>query len=444
MPKKFPKIVKLAQNSVPWIGHLIDSEAQALDIIPPANTTFSARGNMCVYCKGGKMLCGKSSCPLILRVRSLVDFSSVGKEVDGSSPPGVFIGRIGYPYVYAGPLVPQVHGDTALYDLPEQWFGLSMEKIVEFRMQLIRGKKRVDVYNPSGKVIEAIQELSLSTSSSEVEMKLYKPPSKSIILDDDIQPIGPSAPLEDVRVSSTKTNHKIEKAFYDVDLKAKDAVIELYNSEVNLSSIQKALSTGLFGLKNNRRLVPTRWSITASDSMISQEYMKAVKENPLINEFLVYETNNLDNRFIVLLVPDAWSYELMEAWYPGTIWNPKDNDIFMFGDSEGFKGRTGYAAIGGCYYAARLIVSEHLKKMRRQAKAIILREAHPGYIMPVGVWNVRESVRDALKKTPMKFNTLDEALKQISSKFDIPIRTWIKNSSMLQETIKQKKITDYV
>jgi len=378
-----------------------------------------------------------------LRIKSYVNSGSAGTEIDGSSPPGVFIGRIGYPYVYAGPLVPQVHGDTALYDTPENWFGLDMEKIVDFRMQLIRGKKRVNVNNPSGKVIDAIQELALSSSPPDVEMKLQKPPRKSIIMDDDIQPIGPSAPLKDVSVSSVKTNHKIEKAFSDTDLKARDAVIELYNSSVYLSGIQKALSSGLFGLKDNRKLVPPRWSITAVDSMLSQEFMKDVKENLMINEFLVYETSNLDNRFIILMTPDAWSYELMEAWYPGTIWNPKNRDVFMFGDSEGYKGRTTYASIGGCYYAARLMASEHLRKMGRQAGVIILREAHPGYIMPVGVWNVRESVRDALRKKPEKFNTLNEALKKVSSSFDIPVDTWLNNGSMLKYTMQQKKITDY-
>jgi hypothetical protein len=257
MPKKFPKIVKVAKKRVPWIEHLIDSESQAKDIMPP-DISVSAKGSMCVYCKGGKMLCGKRSCPLTLRIKSYVNSGSAGTEIDGSSPPGVFIGRIGYPYVYAGPLVPQVHGDTALYDTPEQWFGLDMEKIIDFRMQLIRGKKRVNVNNPSGKVIDAIQELALSSSPPNVEMKLQKPPRKSIIMDDDIQPIGPSAPLKDVSVSSVKTNHKIEKAFSDTDLKAKDAVIELYNSSVYLSGIQKALSSGLFGLKDNRKLVHCR------------------------------------------------------------------------------------------------------------------------------------------------------------------------------------------
>src|SRR5207249_3256607 len=84
--------------------------------------------------------------------------------------------------------------------------------------------------------------------------------------------------------------------------------------------------------------------------------------------------------------PQPWRYELIEAWYPNTLWNPLGRDIVVFGDHEGFVGRKTYASIGGCYYAARLAVGEALVRQRRQAATVILRETHPGYIMPVGVW----------------------------------------------------------
>jgi len=34
--------------------------------------------------------------------------------------------------VYAGPLVPPVHEDTSLFDLPELWFGKSIDEILGF------------------------------------------------------------------------------------------------------------------------------------------------------------------------------------------------------------------------------------------------------------------------------------------------------------------------
>jgi hypothetical protein len=133
----------------------------------------------------------------------------------------------------------------------------------------------------------------------------------------------------------------------------------------------------------------------------------------------------------------------MEAWYPGTIWNPGGNSVVLYSDWEGYDGRTTYAEIGGCYYAARLAVCELLSKERRQATAIVLREAHPGYIMPVGVWQVRENVRNAMRQTPMKFNTLNEALTRIASQFQIPLQRWIAGSKLLQNAMFQKRLTQY-
>ena len=84
-----------------------------------------------------------------------------------------------------------------------------------------------------------------------------------------------------------------------------------------------------------------------------------------------------------------------------------------------------------------------LNEERRQAGAVVFREAHPGYIMPIGVWNVRESVREALKQPYQKFHTLNEALLHVSQKMDIPLQRWIKNSAVLKNQLYQKRIEDF-
>ena len=75
---------------------------------------------------------------------------------------------------------------------------------------------------------------------------------------------------------------------------------------------------------------------------------------------------------------------------------------------------------------------------------MILREAHPGYIMPIGVWNVRESVRSALKGKYQKFDTLSEALLSVSEIMDIPIQRWIRNSAVLKNQLYQKRLEDFL
>jgi hypothetical protein len=409
--------------------------------------TRASRRSLCIICKGSRRLCGKTRCPILVRanyyLKSVPLMST--EDIAGVSPPSVFIGRIGYPHVYVGPLVPPVQEDTSLYDLPEQWFGRPIDEIVGFRSLLIRGKHRVHVqkFNEAGKIIEQTRELALAEDSVGTELHLTKKPRGSIFMDDSVQPFGPSAPIRDLHVGNARFDHRVERAYYDTDLHAKQAVLELYYRGVMVTKIQKAFSVGAFGVEKNRRLVPTRWSITAVDDMVSKSLAETVKTFPEINEYRVYESVYLDNVFEVLMIPASWSYESMEAWYPGTVWNPHGRNTAIFSDWEGNDGRTTYAQIGGCYYSARLAVCEQLIKERRQATVIVLREARPGYIMPIGVWQVRENVRNAMKHMPYKYNTLNEALDRISSRLEIPLKRWINQGSLLKKILYQRRITDY-
>jgi hypothetical protein len=411
-------------------------------------TAKASKSGLCVVCKGSRLLCGKTRCPILVKVNYFLKSVPLmqSEDISGASPPSVFVGRIGYPYVYAGPLVPPVHEDTSLYDLPEFWFGKTIDDIVGFRSMLIRGKHRVHVrkFEEAGKIIEKTRELALAVNPVDVELMLKKKPRGFLLLDDEVQPFGPSAPIRDLIISNAHWDRQIGKAYSDTDLKATNAVLEIYSKGVLVTKIQRAFSVGAFGLKKNRRLVPTRWSITAVDSIISKELMEKVKTFPEISEYRIYESRYLDNIFEVLMLPSAWSYEAIEAWHPGTVWNPHGRETFLFSDWEGYDGRTTYAEIGGCYYSARLAVCEQLVKERRQATTIVLREAHPGYIMPVGVWQVRENVRNAMRQKPFIFNTLDEALKWIAGKFQIPLQRWIMKSELLKNALFQKKITDFL
>jgi hypothetical protein len=428
-----------------WLSKLVDEKKVLLELAASKIKTVN-KDVRCILCRGAKLLCGKARCPVLVRfyyqakTKPLVE----SLTLEGSSPPDLFVGRIGYPWVSVGPLIPPIRGNTFLLGTPELWHGKTIEEIVEFRSQLVRGKHRVHVKDlEKNRIVELTRELALSKTPAESEAEFLRKPSGALVLDDEVQPYGPSAPLKNLSLTSIKTDHKIEKAFYDTDLKATEAVFTLFEKGVLVSKIQRAFSAGLFGIKKNRKFVPTRWSITAVDSIISQKLLEQVKEFPLINEFRVYEHVALDNRWIILMIPEYWSYELIEAWYPGTTWNPEGRETAIFSSYERFEGRTTYPEIGGCYMAARLSTAQKLAEEKRQATVIIFREAHPGYIMPIGVWNVRENVKQALKNPPLKFNTLEESLKYISTKLDIPLNKWIENSSLLRYFLFQKKLSHF-
>ncbi|HYM38517.1 MAG TPA: hypothetical protein VEY12_00025, partial [Thermoplasmata archaeon] len=91
----------------------------------------------------------------------------------------------------------------------------------------------------------------------------------------------------------------------------------------------------------------------------------------------------------------------------------------------------------------RLAVAEALVRERRQAATVILRETHPGYIMPVGVWNVREHVRDALRRPARSFATLAETLAYLQTRLDIPMARYVRMSEVLKHTLYQRTFDDF-
>jgi hypothetical protein len=404
--------------------------------------------SVCALCRGTKFLCGKARCPVLVRFHSKVKMKPFLDDVrlEGASPPSVFIGRIGYPKVAIGPMIPPLMGDTSEIDTPERWLDKSLDEIVDFRSQLVRGKFTVDITDveSSNRVVEFTRELALSKNAVFADALFEKKPYGKIRFYDEVQPHGPSAPLKSLDITNPKYEQHIEKAFYDTDLKAKEAILGIYKNGVIISKIQRAFSVGAFGIKKNRRFVPTRWSITAVDSTLGANLIEKTKTYPFINEVRAYFLNQFDNRWIILMTPSEWQYELIEAWYPNTTWNQYGTTISIFNSYEFYDGRTTYAEIGGCYYAARLAINELLNRERRQAGVVILREAHPGYIMPIGVWNVRESVRSALSQTCQKFDTLNESLMYVSQIMDIPVQRWIRNSAVLKNQLYQRRLEDFL
>lgn len=447
MRKKFTKRVKAR---LPWLEHISDSPAIG-EILPISHENLKLRAgkNICLICRGSKLLCKKPVCPILMKARIFSKKINLleSEYLEGSSPPAVFVGRIGYPYVRAGPLIPQKLGDTSLYDRPEAWFGMSVESILEFRLGLVRGTFPVDVRNPfkAGRLMENTLEIALSEISVDSETKFRKKPTKIFLIDDEIQPMGPLAPLKDMKIYSARSDPRMERAFEDDDLKAQEAIVELYKNGVEVSKIQRAFSIGAFGLKKQRRLVPTRWSITAIDDMLGVWLReKYVKENPFIDDYRVYLLEAYGNKWAIIMIPGPWRYESIEAWYPGTTWNPNGASIAFVGDYEEHWGRKGYASMGGCYYAARLAVLEKLNEEGKQATVLVLREIHRDSLLPLGVWLVRESVRAALKRKPMRSQDLREVLSVVGSFLRIPMKHWEEISVTLRDISRRQSLEPYL
>jgi len=403
---------------------------------------------MCLRCRSAQLLCGKPICPILLKYNAFQRTLPMvgGTELTGSSPPGVFVGRFGYPSVGLGPLLSPEHGSTELYDSPEDWVGRSVAEVVAFRTGLVRGTTRMRVTDAERPIpmLEEFQLLAISAESAESETRFRRPPRGHLALSDTTPPFGPSAPIERFALDVRRVDPHLDRLTSDTDANARIAVGELYSRGVRVSRIQRAFSVGTLGRHGRRRLVPTRWSITAVDDLLSKQNLERIRLLPELGEILVYQLTALDNRWLLVLLPGSYRYESIEAWYPNTLWNPDPNQIVIMGDHEGHDGRTTYASIGGCYYAARLATSEALLGLGRQAGVVVLREVHPGEILPLGVWNVREHVRAALRRPPERLTSLDELVGKIGATFAIPVARWLRSSAVLHDARTQRRLDDWL
>jgi hypothetical protein len=364
----------------------------------------------------------------------------------GATPPSVFVGRYGYPKVKVGPMVPPFHGDTTILDRPEIWLGKGIEEIVKYRLSLVRGVSDIDIHTTSGKYIESLQEFAMASKSVESEVTFEKRPmaeikqQKDIGLDTESAPFGPVAPLKTFKTSSfLSIDQRLENAYYDKDFHAAEAIVDLYKKGLEISRIHRVLSMGMLGLQKNRRLVPTRWSISATDDIISASLIKDIDIHPTINFFEVYKYSHLGNYYTIILIPDdVWSFEMQEAWFDS------NGNLGIGVDFEDALGLDHYPSIAGAYFAARLGVAEHLSKIERKAAALVLREIRPEYVMPVGVWQIREGVREAFKGQTKQFDSFKKALSFACINSSVDKNEWIRNSKMYRNMREQIRITDFL
>lgn len=374
------------------------------------------------------MIAGKGSYLEQLSAGIPMRSAPVGREVEGSSPPSVFVGRWNYPKVLAGPMVAPVRGDTRVMDTPEQWIPsqTSQEEIIGYRLQLVRGTRAVGVGDVEDRYVSKLQEIALSSASRDADASFARTPQGCTFSEESV-PHGPSGEIERFDVEGGSWDPRLERVFYDTDLAASEALFDLHRAGLPFSQIQKALSVGAMGTGRARRLVPTRWSITACDTAIGNRLLGEVRRNPLIDCVRVHEFDSLHNHYAVLLLPTAWQYEWMEAFL-----HILGREELVFSDHEGFRGKKEYSCVGGCFYSCRMAVLEALARQGVQAGAIILREASRGYV-PLGVFNVRENVRNAMCQPAAEFEDVPAALASVAERLNLPLSRFEEESTLLRE-----------
>lgn len=388
--------------------------------------------------------CDNFNCPFCIKsiARFKIKLQLNKKQFFGDSP-APFVGRFGYPNVNVGILnLPEIKEDAWLYDAPRFWASnqFQIPQIVEYRASLINSHSKAHVKS-NEKIMEISQEVAMAAKPVELEVLLKKQPILRMSADSVSAPIGPSGEIKAAKITSNpKIPQKVEKVYSDKDLKAAEALQYLYKSGFDENFLSRILSVGVVGLKTNRKLVPTKWSITASDDILGKQLINEIKDCNQIDECQLHFGGYLGNYFAIMLFPEVWSYELFEmlaGHYDYTT------------DYESYEGRKKYVEeTAGGYYAARLPILEKLKEKIRQASVLALRFITEEYSIPLGVFVVREAVRKAMAEKPVAFASKELMIDYIKNiarqKFGMNIDFVLRESKLLNNIKQQKKLGEYL
>lgn len=403
--------------------------------------------NLCIKCKG-KGLCGRPRCPILEKfksIESVIPRSSGDSSIFGASPPSVFVGRYNYPEVKAGPMIPpELGGDEAmLLEDPKALLKMNIQDVISSRSQLVRANTGINVKNarfPDNQLIEKSQELALSKKPVDTEAWFNKPISNKLKFDNVLTPMGPSGDLKKFDITENPAvPKKVDYLVYDDEALAKDAISELWDANIPAEHITRLLSIGLLG--QERKLVPTRWSITAVDDMLGKDLLKGIRDYQQLSEVMVFSGAVFGNHFEIVFIPRIFSFELMEVWMPRTVWS--GGDTWIAADHEDFGGKKKYSKLAGGYYAARLGALEYLHSIRRQATVFMVREIRPEYWAPLGVWVVREGVREAFSHEPERFESVEQALADISTRLKTSSSEWLAKASLLPDLRFQRTLDSF-
>ena len=372
--------------------------------------------------------------------RTRFDETLSGETMVGSTAPSVFVGRSSYPNVSTGLLAPVGdENDAADYVTTGEWYrrGYNIDDVFQRRTGLLNSTRQsnVDVHDVWDGFVGTQREVAIADRPVDIELGLDESPGFDIddSLEDIAAPRGPRASAETARVTENPSVPRaVEKTLSDDDWRAEGAIAYLYRRGFDVYEINNVLSVGALGRGDNRRLVPTRWSITAVDDTVGQYLRGTIRNAPSIDQTLVWHNSYMGNDYWIIATPGDWEFELLELKAPGSIWNPDpDGQLYMAADSEGYEGRTDYVEeTSGAYYAARLGVLEALADRDRQATVFVIRHATSGYWAPVGVWQIRESIRDALESEPAVAETFHGAVRQLVPQLPVSLSELRRKSTL--------------
>ena len=370
-----------------------------------------------------------------------------GKDHLEGKVPNLIIGDYGYPNVNAGFLASD---SMEINDSPKEWVSnqkdFDLAKIIQLRSNLINSKKNVSVKIKPSQFTDKMKEISLSLKPIDADVSFDKKIHFNMSMNSELLPHGPSTVLKNLSVNENpKVPVAVEKLESDIDYKAGSAILDLHKKSFDEHYLTKIFSAGNLGMKLQRKIVPTRWAITAVDDTIGKDVLSRIQGNET-HHLSSFFGGYMGNYYLILIFPGPWSFELFETYVGPGLSVP--DDFASAHDYEGPFGRKSYVSeTAGGYYASRLAVLEYLDKVKMSGSVLVLRFITDEYWAPLGVWVVREASRASLNSGGLEFESEELLFKyaqiKLKKQFNIDFNAFLNKSNIYKERKTQKTLISF-
>ncbi|BBL45661.1 DNA repair protein NreA [Nanobdella aerobiophila] len=350
------------------------------------------------------------------------------REIYGFTPPSNLISSINYPKLSLGILTSQ-NDNINYYDNPIYWAknNIPVDEIIKNRVGLVNAKKIVDSNLPrkDERLYNDILDAMLSIKSINIELYL-----KKIYENDNISKIvgfyGFNGIFDKIILNE---NPRIPKEVYRInDIKSEESVYYLYKEGMSDYYISRLFSIGFFGYRINRKLVPSRWSITAVHNILEKKLRKELEDIKVIDKYYLFYYSLYGNDFYGILIPGKGDVELIEVLIPGSIYNLYSKYSIIGRDDK-----------SGGYSSLRLSFAEFMKNYRLKGSLIVFRFVTKEYSVPLGVWVVREGTKYMLNNIIEKFDNYNDLVEylnnRLNKKYNISYFKIKKYSNILKQNL---------
>src|SRR5208283_1127081 len=228
------------------------------------------------------------------------------------------------------------------YDNEKYWAdnNFQIDDVLRLRNSLLnsRFRSRVQDSRLNKRFLEIAKDIAIASKPVDVEIELKNRLNLESGRDKTITPHGMRANLKQAKITgNVKIDMKVDRAMND-EIKASEGIEYLYKNNLTEYALSQILSVGALGLKKDKKLVPTKWSITATDDTIGKSILREIRDYQWVENYELFFGEFLGNQYVIMLFPSVFSYELFELYLPGSSWNPS-SEIKASTDYEYYSGR---------------------------------------------------------------------------------------------------------